>query len=150
MKGHVVRPGDKWGALECIHSGRIVFGETALDENGREYVANSWTVNGHTFRCACGKEFQVEAKKFRGKRLVRDCGCGRASKGERVIIAFSTDTWIQTRARDFAAMDQQTVSYIINTALREYFERRENPLKETTEVADKYITDDVEEWGTPA
>lgn len=125
MKGHVVRVGDKWGTLECTHSGRIVFGEKALDENGKEYIANSWTVNGHVFKCVCGNEVQIEAKKFRGKRVMKDCGCGRASKGNRIVIAFSTDTWMQQRLQDISNMDQQTVSYTINTALREYFERRE-------------------------
>jgi hypothetical protein len=117
--------GDKWGALECLHAGRIVQEKMSIDADGNEYVSDRWTATGYQFKCACGTIFAVADREFKGRRQVRDCGCGSAGfSGENVVMAFSTNTGVQGHVKELARHDGQSVSYVINEALRRYFEYR--------------------------
>lgn len=121
----MVRVGDKWGALQCLSVGRMVEQDMRIDADGNEYAGQTQWYNGYLLRCLCGSKFTVAVNKFRGKRLVRDCGCGRSGfRGEHCIVTFSTNSGVKGHVQDLAELDGASVSYIVNTALREYFERR--------------------------
>ena len=137
----MVRPGDKWGSIECLSTGKITQVQTAIDADGKEYVADQVRVNGYTFQCTCGKTFQVESAKFKGKRITRDCGCGAAGfSGENVVITISTNSGVKGHLQQLARLDGQTVSYVANEAFKLYFEQRSNGTVWNLEPREREVT----------
>jgi hypothetical protein len=123
----IVRQGEKWGALECTHAGKVVKDIRATDADGNEYIAHREVVNGYHLQCTCGNVLELSKKEFKGKRITRDCGCGAAGfSGENVVITISTNSGVKGHLQQLARLDGQTVSYIANEAFRLYFESRSN------------------------
>lgn len=69
-----IHEGDRWGRLVCV---RVQSGKkTILFDGGSEEVPYM----AATLECECGKEVVVDRDEFKGKRAVRDCGCGLAGE----------------------------------------------------------------------
>lgn len=99
-----LRPGDQWGALICLYAGKVDVKEFATDADDREYESESRTVAGYLLRCDCGKEWEVVKGEFQGKRVTRDCGCGRAGEsGKSVVKAISMTNRDFDRINKFAS-----------------------------------------------
>lgn len=110
-----VRAGDQWGRVLCLYVGRITHKEYAKDAHGKDYEAVVYDVPGYSFRCDCGKEWDVEAKAFQGKRVVRDCGCGLAGVGGgSVVKAISTTNAMFERVSKYAAANRMNFSHAAN------------------------------------
>jgi hypothetical protein len=47
--------------------------------DGIEIESSGWF---YLLKCDCGKRFECLAKSWPGKRVIQDCGCGRAAQTE--------------------------------------------------------------------
>lgn len=63
--------GCRWGQLHCVAQESELKSVGNAQDGYRQCTALRYTV-----QCACGKQFQIWASEFPGKRLMRDCGCG--------------------------------------------------------------------------
>lgn len=122
-----VHTGDKWDAMECIFAGNVKQEVMAQDHEGHDYVAEIHVKPGYIFQCECGNKVTVLAKAFRGKKAYRDCGtCNSAGfSGDTVVMSFSLDSGTRRHIQEYARMDKQSASYIVNQAIKQYIRTRE-------------------------
>lgn len=118
--GLKVFEGDKWGALTCTYSGMRTFEE----EDGPVTIERKvWC---YVLQCECGKEVVVPRWEFKGKRAVRDCGCGVAIQGGSMMVTVSVPRELQKRVLDMAVEDGVLVSHAWARLARWGLERRED------------------------
>lgn len=87
-----LREGERWGAVQFI--GATAAKRTTV-ENG---VASIKAQVRYRFQCDCLTVFEVWDGEWKGKRLVKDCGCGRGlQKDATVMQGFSLPVSIVQR-----------------------------------------------------
>ncbi len=117
------RSGDKWGLLECLEAGPQVFEVMDKDADGNEYVSDSYTINAYRLRChGCGNVVTIKAADFRGKRVMLDCGCGKAhvgKEGKAVTMVASVRQETLERVETYAAKEKVNFSQAVHRLLLE-------------------------------
>lgn len=97
--------GGRWGRLLAVETG---IAEHDLDE---------WQSLREEFmlmRCDCGKEFKIWSSEWKGKRKMKDCGCGlSALDGLTVIKCISMPAGIWAKIKTCADQKGLTVSKAI-------------------------------------
>jgi hypothetical protein len=72
-----LRKGDHWGRLQCIGLEQREIQETALDASGRMYFTGMFdSYEEAILKCECGKVVKIRTSGFKGKKNMKDCGCG--------------------------------------------------------------------------
>lgn len=78
--------GTKWGRLECVKIEKREDGVRDPDGN----VFASFVFEMYTFKCECGKQFEMTEESWPGKRAMKDCGCGLSDNdGAHVFFNFT-------------------------------------------------------------
>lgn len=105
--------GNKWARLECLDI------EKAEIELKFEGVIETRVVSAFKIRCDCGNVLLVEKLAFKGKRLMRDCGCGIGQEqGKVIVMSFSTKEGVRDRLIKLAGVHGASLSWTINELLR--------------------------------
>ena len=112
-----IRTGDRWGRIECTDTGMMDF---EFVEDG---FKETYRAPAHELKCDCGKTWIVKVSDFRGKRLVRACGCGADLGGARVIRAFSMPDVLERILLQEARRRGVTASFFASECIREKLER---------------------------
>lgn len=98
--------GERWACLEVIKVDR-------LNEDAEPYGPS--TGKFYRLKCMCGNEFPLDKRDYRGKRLLKDCGCGiNGREGSRVIMSLYVP--LSTRERVFECATQMGYSTSIAAA----------------------------------
>ena len=68
--------GGQWARLKCLD---VKTGIRIEEQDlGAVKVEREVRTEVYVLQCECGRQFEVDAEKFAGKRTVKDCGCGLA------------------------------------------------------------------------
>lgn len=121
----IAREGDKWGALTCTYVGPT---EVKEDEGGG--ITTTRRVNVYQFQCECGGELVVPKTEFRGKRMIQDCGCGRADATRKMMVSLSMPIGLRGQVREIADTNGSTFSQTASMLLRWGVERWKGGQKE--------------------
>lgn len=73
MPVRALAEGERWGRLQCIKSEFV--DRPVIVADGIEEITK---VVRYTIQCECGKKLKIWEHHFKGKRKMRDCGCGRS------------------------------------------------------------------------
>ncbi len=105
-----LKVGERWPRVEVLKAERIETKEVTEDQNGNLYETGSFYSNlVYDLKCDCGKEFRVDHDDFRGKRKVKDCGCGIGNEDMIVFIGLSLPMRVRKLLTDYA--DEQEMKH---------------------------------------
>ena len=65
-----LRVGDRWAGITVLDCAQRKLTKT---DRG---VTETWMALFYKLRCECGKEWEIDSDEYRGRRTLRDCGCG--------------------------------------------------------------------------
>lgn len=104
--------GEKWGALTCTYSGKL---EVEIDEGG----GSTWygKVHSYVLKCSCGNEITIQREDFKGKQVVKDCGCGAAAGGAAVVVCISMPSELKLGLTKAAGKQGTSVSHLAATLI---------------------------------
>lgn len=82
-----VSAGEKWARVQCLRVDVRSEPEYAFDTRGGKYETGVFSSESfYQFKCECGKEFELAADQFHGKRRLKDCGCGLGESDVAVFV----------------------------------------------------------------
>lgn len=90
--------GARFGSLKVLSINR----NADVERYDGDGVTSTYSETVYEFACDCGKRVRVPAKDFKGKRAVRDCGCGMGYRGvakELITFHIESDTAGKVRAK---------------------------------------------------
>jgi hypothetical protein len=104
-----VQPGDQWGALTVLDT---YVEDVTTKRNG---ITDRVPTRFFEMQCKCGKRFPMAADMYRGKRKLRDCGCGAGEVEEaRIKSTYLTISQL-ARVVKFQKEQDLTLSKAIGT-----------------------------------
>jgi hypothetical protein len=111
--------GDKWAALTCTYAGMR---EMEQDMGGGTSITGP--VYCYVLQCECGSEpLVIPRSQFRGKRAIKDCGCGAALYGSSSMMSFTTPVGVRGMIAAIADHEKTNLSQAVTMLVRWGIER---------------------------
>ena len=101
--------------MQCLES-KIVERETVLGRGFTEFES----VAQYQLKCECGKTWTVFEDKFKGRRKVRDCGCGIADEDDlRSALTLAIPLSVVKKLKGHARREELSMSRFVVNLIRD-------------------------------